>query len=314
MNEKELGTTRISIFAVFSILIIGISLLMPMNFVSGQEEYVEIWHISLSTSQPFINEELLINVTGEKNASVSIKFENLDKNDTITKWGFIDETGYWQGKIRFDLGENGTYLVKLLTYGEMKDSTMIEVIYDENQAQNIMIDDLKKDIARLEAKNEEIVKNQNKQLALYHKWLLVYFTLWAINTVCFLIYLRRIWPELKDDWAKWRMERKQSRRMSNVFTSRFKDYRYEFGGYSHKEPTLTLKDDAIMSTDVGKTKREILRDRREKMMKLHPEDFEDEKMISLTGKEVDDIEKEEKNRNVVPEKIKKIKKKDGDRK
>lgn len=270
MNRKYSKTAYVK--RIVSMIIITTFLICITDSIFGQEPIETEWRMHFSTPQPFINEEIKINVTGEPNTTVDIRFSNHRTNETIRKYGFTDEFGYWEGTIKFKLGQNGTYSVMLSIYGVVEEMKTIEVIYDEQQAQWLVIEDVESEIGMLWAKINEVVDLQNKQLSLYKKWLLVFFILWSYDMVLRYIEMKYTFPKMKEDWANWRESKGLSRTTENFFGEVSHDYRNEFPGYPTADPVFTEKHSDIIDGDLkGLTKEEVLEIKNKAYYDKHPE-------------------------------------------
>lgn len=261
-------------------------LFTPSSIIPGQEENVtnpdEPWHIITDLETIFIGESFWVNVTGPDNSSFTMRFQSQSNlNNTFERIYTTNERGFYGREFpSFRQGQEGFYSIQLIVDGIIQETRVIEIIYDEDQAQWIAIWDSEEwdtiqdqEIADQDKKMDSLKKH-------YEKWIKFFF----IPAFCGLIFVIgiivvSIWPAIRLWWIKDKKEISDSKR--GRWTYEFvtggktsEDFREEFPGLMRDDEGAVFEqgDPRVTEDCYGKTEEELEKSRRESH---HGKDWEE---------------------------------------
>ena len=201
------------------LILLSICVLLMCTTVTAQDDQItnpdEPWTLSSRYSTIYIGENIHLNVTGPDNTSFTLKFfSHSDSNDTFRRVYKTDANGTWDKLFTsFRQEQQGNYSIQLIVEDVIRATKIIEVIYNEDQAQWIAIENIedendKQD--RKDARQDEKIDNQNR---LYKKWIMYFF----IPGFCFLLFFVAIlfivlFPVVRLWWNADKKEISESRR------------------------------------------------------------------------------------------------------
>lgn len=242
---------KMSIMVLISIFIISMS-----NIVLAQDEITE-WNIQTQFDTYYIGEKIPVNVTGASNSSFIVRFISIsNSNDSFERYYRTDEFGNWSKVFpSFREEQEGVYSIQLIVDELLQGMKVIDIIYNEDQAQWIAIwdgeewDD-RQDMA--ESKQNEKIEYQ---LIHYKKWMMYFF----IPGFCTLIFLMMVqlvvlWPVIRLWYFKDKKEISDSKRAR--WTLEFvtggkpsEDFNEEFPGSIKDDGDGTFEPDDPRVTD-----------------------------------------------------------------
>lgn len=249
------------------------TLLISTSGIVIAQEPEDVWHIGTKYETIYIGETFLVNVSGPGNTTFTIKFMSLSGiNNTFLRVYRTNKTGNWSRdfpSLREE--QEGLYSIQLIVDGIIRGSRLIEVIYNEDQAQWIAIEDGEKRDDRQDiddVRQDKELKRQNNYLRKWIAWFFIPF--FSVIILSMMVLLITLWPVIRLWYYKDKKEISDSKRAR--WTLEFitggtpsEDFNEEFPGsirndgdgvFEHDDPRVT--DDAYGLTEeqLEKTRRE----------------------------------------------------------
>ena len=259
-------------YKIMNIFLLCILLISISDIVTAQE-LEDDWYIGTEYETIYIGETFLVNVSGPGNTTFTIKFMSLDGiNNTFQRVYKTNKTGNWSRdfpSLREE--QEGMYSIRLIVDGILRGSRLIEVIYHEDQAQWIAINDgvLRDDMQDIDdARQDKELKRQNNYLK---KWIAWFFIpVFSVFTFFMMVVLISTWPvirlwyykdkkEISDSKrARWTLEFLTGGKPSEDFSEEFPGSIRDDGDgvFEPDDPRVTDDAHGLTEEQLEKTRRE----------------------------------------------------------